>query len=43
MATDELTSDVALMVTDFAADDDVEETQRLWESQIQNLRHIIGS
>ena len=43
IATDELTSDVALMVTDFAADDDVEETQRLWESQIQNLRHIIGS
>lgn len=43
IATDELTSDVALMVTDFADEDDIEETQRLWESQIQNLRHLIGS
>ncbi len=41
--TDELTSDVALMVTDFAKDDEKEETERLWDSQVHNLMHIIGS
>lgn len=41
--TDDLTSDVALMVTDFIYPDEKEETQRLWESQVHSLRHIIGS
>jgi uncharacterized protein YndB with AHSA1/START domain len=41
--TDDLTSDVALMITDFSTPDDKEETERLWETQIHNLRQIIGS
>lgn len=41
--TDDLTSDVALMITDFSIPDDKEETERLWETQIHNLRQIIGS
>lgn len=41
--TDDLTSDVALMVTDFAAPDEKEETERLWDSQVHGLRHLIGS
>lgn len=41
--TDDLTSDVALVVTDFAAPDDLEESKRLWDTQIHNLRQIIGS
>jgi len=43
ITTDELTSDVSLMVSDFAVEDDIEETQRLWDTQIHNLRHLIGS
>ncbi len=41
--TDDLTSDVALMITDFCVPDDMEETARLWETQIHNLKQIIGS
>jgi hypothetical protein len=41
--TDEMTSDVALMITDFAAPEDIEETNRLWDTQIHALRQIIGS
>lgn len=41
--TDDLTSDVALIVTDFAVAEDLAETKQLWETQIHNLRQIIGS
>lgn len=41
--TDDLTSDVALIITDFCVPDDREETARLWDTQIHNLRQIIGS
>jgi uncharacterized protein YndB with AHSA1/START domain len=41
--TDDLTSDVALLITDFCVEDDQEETARLWETQIHNLKQIIGS
>ncbi len=40
---DELTRDVALLVVDFAEDDEIEESKRLWESQINSLLHVIGS
>jgi hypothetical protein len=43
IVTDDLTSDVALIVTDFAFDDELNEQKLLWESQIHNLKHIIGS
>ncbi|MFI5219270.1 MAG: START-like domain-containing protein [Bacteroidia bacterium] len=41
--TDELTSDVALLITDFAFPEDKEESSRLWDTQIHSLRQIIGS
>jgi len=42
--TDEITSDVALIITDFAEDDmDVEEQTNLWKKQIQSLKRAIGS
>lgn len=41
--TDDLTADVALMITDFCTPDDRDETVRLWETQIHNLKQIIGS
>jgi len=40
---DEITSDVALIITDFAVDDDKEEDIMLWNSQVHNLMHHIGS
>ncbi|CAM1341608.1 MULTISPECIES: START-like domain-containing protein [Tenacibaculum] len=41
---DPLTKDVAVIVTDFADDeDDVEEAKMLWENQIEALKHNIGA
>ncbi|GGH03559.1 hypothetical protein GCM10011416_23140 [Polaribacter pacificus] len=41
---DALTKDVSLMVTDFADDEeDAEESKRLWENQIEQLKHTIGA
>ena len=39
-----MTSDVSLIITDFAEDkEDQEEQTMLWEQQIQNLKMAIGS
>ncbi|TAH43020.1 MAG: SRPBCC domain-containing protein [Bacteroidetes bacterium] len=40
---DEITSDVALIVTDFSYPDEKEEDILLWNSQIHSLMHHIGS
>ena len=40
---DELTGDVALVVTDFVDDDDVEDARSLWCSQVAKLKQMIGS
>ena len=41
---DEMTSDVSLIITDFADDEeDKEEQTMLWEQQILNLKRAIGS
>ncbi len=41
---DELTSDVSLIVTDFADDeDDKEDASQLWNAQIDKLKSTIGS
>ena len=40
---DELTNDLSLIITDFAEEDEVEESQLLWDSQINSLLHAIGS
>lgn len=40
---DGVTKDVALMVTDYAEDDEVEEGKLLWESMIGELKQILGS
>ena len=41
--TDDITGDIGLLVTDFSEPGDVDEMKRLWESQVHNLRMIIGS
>ena len=40
---DELTGDVALIVTDNIDDADAEDTSNLWISQVAKLKHMIGS
>ena len=43
LETDDLTNDVSLIITDYAEEDEIEESQLLWESQINSLLHAIGS
>jgi len=40
---DEITKDVSLLITDFAEDDEIDESKMLWENQISSLKHVIGS
>ena len=40
---DEITKDVSLMVVDFATVDEVEESKQLWENQVSDLKHVLGS
>lgn len=40
---DEITKDVSLMVIDYAFKAEVEEASLLWENQISDLKHVIGS
>lgn len=40
---DELTGDLALIVTDFAEPDELDDAKELWDTQIAELRHILGS
>ena len=40
---DEITKDVSLVITDFAYEDEVDESKMLWESQIADLKKLVGS
>jgi uncharacterized protein YndB with AHSA1/START domain len=40
---DEITKDVSLLVVDFAIEDELEEAKLLWENQVSDLKHVIGS
>ncbi len=43
IVVDEITKDVSVVVTDFAEEDEVDETKMLWESQIGDLKQVLGS
>ncbi|MCQ0112216.1 START-like domain-containing protein [Zhouia amylolytica] len=43
IVVDEITKDVSLIVTDFTDEDEVDEAKMLWENQISDLKHVIGS
>jgi len=43
IAQDELTGDVSLMIIDFAEEDEQEESNNLWDTQISELKHVLGS
>ena len=40
---DEITKDVSLIITDFADEDELEESKMFWENQIDELKHTIGA
>lgn len=40
---DELTNDVALVITDFATDDTLAERKLIWDNQIQYLISVLGA
>jgi uncharacterized protein YndB with AHSA1/START domain len=43
ISQDELTGDVSLIVVDFSDEDELEETHDLWNSQIIDLKRVLGS
>jgi uncharacterized protein YndB with AHSA1/START domain len=40
---DEITKDVSIVVVDFSEEDEMEESKLLWENQISDLKHVLGS
>jgi len=42
LSIDELTSDLALHITDFADTDEKEDAVSLWDSQISDLKRLLG-
>lgn len=40
---DEITKDVSILVVDFAEEDEMDESKLLWENQISDLKHVLGS
>ncbi len=40
---DEITKDVSLMIIDYADEEELEEAKLLWENQVSDLKHVIGS
>jgi len=43
ISQEELTGDVSLTVVDFAYEDEVDETRKLWNTQVADLKHLLGS
>ena len=40
---DEITKDVSLMITDFAEEDEIDESKMLWDNMISSLKQVLGS
>ena len=40
---DELTGDVSLIIIDFTEEGEEEETKGLWDTQVADLKHVLGS
>jgi len=39
---DELSNELALIITDFADENEIEDAKELWEQQISQLKHLLG-
>lgn len=42
MITDELTGDIALVITDFCEEEEKDDSIDLWNSQVAGLKHCVG-
>ena len=40
---DDLTGDTALVVTDFAEEDEVDDAKELWAAQVDRLKQVLGA
>ncbi|MFT4601901.1 MAG: hypothetical protein ACI857_002087 [Arenicella sp.] len=40
---DDLTNDVAIIITDFSEEDEMDESKLLWENQIGELKMVLGA
>jgi len=40
---DDLTGDTAIVVTDFAEEDEIDDAKELWSAQIDRLKQVIGA
>ena len=43
LSTHELTGEVTLVVADFALSEEIEDSKELWDSQISELKRILGN
>ena len=43
IVVDELTKDLSLIITDFAEPDEIVDAKQLWNTQIEKLKHVLGS
>lgn len=43
IVVDEITKDVSLVVSDFADEDEIEESKLLWDNLISDLKQVLGS
>lgn len=39
---DALTNDLSLIITDYAYEDEIDESIELWDTQIAELKHVLG-
>jgi uncharacterized protein YndB with AHSA1/START domain len=40
---DDLTGDTALMITDFAEEDEIDYSKELWSAQVDRLKQVLGA
>jgi uncharacterized protein YndB with AHSA1/START domain len=40
---DDLTGDTALMITDFAEEDEIDDSKELWAAQVDRLKQVLGA
>ena len=40
---DEITKDVSLILTDFAEEDEIEESKMLWDNLVSDLKQVLGA
>ena len=43
MKIDDLTGDTAVVITDFAEEDEMEDSKELWSAQIDRLKQVLGA